>query len=1164
MDRRRLKLCVDVLLVLVAALMGLAANYATSRTDHVPWVLRVLRDWSLPLLGLAVLLLVAGQVWLHLLDRPAPARPAWDSSQPPYPGLEAFTEDDAGVFFGRDREIAELVARLHPVSAVAAARRCVAVIGPSGSGKSSLVRAGLLPALAARRERWAVVPPFAPGTDPVAGLASGLAAVRPLRESHTVRGGRTAPVLLVVDQLEELLTLAGEHEREAFLERVAEALEADPHLWVVVTLRSDFLTEFLETGHAALAQQPVLIGALGRTELFEVIEKPGERAGLAFPPALVARMVDDTGGGDALPLLAYTLQALFLRARDRGAVTEDDYGQLGGVAGALSDQADRIHAELRAADAGAPVLPTLLKFVSLEHGEPTRRRVARADLAPGERAVAEAFVAGRLLTGDGDVLDVAHEALFRRWAPLREAVAAGEETLRRRTELERAARDWANAGWRDAYLFSGERLAVARRWVDEAPDAFAGVQLVVDFLDISVQHDSAALERMADAVARRAIEVAPRDPELAVLAALAAVEECAPTSVAQQALHAALNVAHRRAVFRGHEQDVNCVAWSPDGTRLATASDDGTVRVWDPEGRAEPVVLTRAGGGERVQAVAWAPDGERIAAGSRDRTITVWDVGTRAELGVCVGHDAPVASVSWARDGVRLVSAATDHVARLWDTGTYAGTAVPVERGRLGWNVAWSPDGRQIAASSAEGAVVLWRPRDQAVRHLADGGGAVMALAWSPGGDRLASVSEDRKTRVWDVRRWSRVGILEPAHCFTTLEPLSCVTWSTDGDRIAVGDDRTLRVWTLETREELALVGHADSVNSVSWQGDRIASVSRDRTLALWDLHAPGGQLQTLRGHEGSVVSVDWSPSGTHLVTGGVDGTVNVWDVAEGRVSATTHTGQVGGAVFSPDGTRIAVADHSGHAFLWHPPAVTALAFLDGHREAVTSLAWSPDGTRLATTSRDGTSRVWDASDGRELMTLITGRYWLGGAAWSPDSRYLATSLTDKAFRVWDVEQGTAVATLEGHTDYVWRMAWSPDGRRVATGSRDRTVRLWDPFDGTELRTMTGHTDRVQGIGWSPDGTRLATASWDRTVRLWDPAEGRELAVVGVHDDQVNDLVWSPDGSRLATVSRDRTLRIWNPTTDLNPLLERARSRVFRDLTDEERRSLLLPARRRT
>ncbi|MFP8944952.1 AAA family ATPase [Streptomyces fenghuangensis] len=413
-----MKLVLDVLLLLLGALLGMAANYATSRTDQVPWPLRLLRDWSVPLVVVTLLLLVAGQVWLHFLERPVAITRTWNSSQPPYPGLEAFTEEDAGVFFGRDREIRDLVGRLNP-SAPARAHRFVTVIGPSGSGKSSLVRAGLLPALGRRRGRWVIAPPFTPGADPLVGFASSLAAVLPgttvervrtelaqgpagvrrcLDRLRTARGGRAAPVLLVVDQLEELLTLTGARDRDAFLSLIDESLAADPRLWVVATLRSDFLTDFLGTGHAALIHRPTLVGVLGRTELFEVIEKPAERAGLSFAPGVVARMVDDTGGGDALPLLAYILQELFLRAGSGGTVTEDDYRRLGSVAGALSEQADRITAELRTADADAPVLSTLLKFVTMEHGEPTRRRVHRDDLTPEERAVTDAFVTGRLLT----------------------------------------------------------------------------------------------------------------------------------------------------------------------------------------------------------------------------------------------------------------------------------------------------------------------------------------------------------------------------------------------------------------------------------------------------------------------------------------------------------------------------------------------------------------------------------------------------------------------------------------------------------------------------------------------------------------------------------------------------------------------------------------------
>ncbi|HEY3478082.1 MAG TPA: ATP-binding protein, partial [Streptomyces sp.] len=535
MDRRPLKLVVDVLLMVIGTLLGMATNYATGRTDHVPLPLRLLRDWSVPLIGVALVLLVAGQIALHLLDRPAPVRRIWDRAQPPYPGLEAFTEDDAAVFFGRDREIAELVGRLHP-AAPRRAQRFVTVVGPSGSGKSSLVRAGLLPALGRRRGRWAVATPFSPGADPVGTLRRRLTRLPDER-----------PALIVIDQLEELLTLSGPEERDAFLTAVREALRHDPGLWMAATLRSDFLTGFLESGFAELVREPTLVGMLARDALYEVIEKPAEQAGLTFAPGVAGRMVDDCGGGDAQPLLAYTLQELYLRAGGAGGtVTEETYRALGGVAGALSERADQIAAEL----ADTAVIPTLLQFVTVDGNEATRRRVRRGDLAPREQEVADAFVAGRLLTSDGGVLAVAHEALFRQWAPLRQAVVARSEDLRRRTELERWAQDWDRAEHEDAYLLTGERLSVARQWLAEPARALGTTPLVEDFVDRSLRADRAARERAADAVALRALESVDSEPQPAVLAALAAVEECAATPGAVQALHTTLGASRLRAVLR--------------------------------------------------------------------------------------------------------------------------------------------------------------------------------------------------------------------------------------------------------------------------------------------------------------------------------------------------------------------------------------------------------------------------------------------------------------------------------------------------------------------------------------------------------------------------------------------------------------------------------------
>ncbi|MFG2823286.1 AAA family ATPase [Kitasatospora sp. NPDC048365] len=1148
MERRPIKLVVDVLLMLIGTLLGMATNYATGRTDHVPLPLRLLRDWSVPLIGVALVLLVGGQIALHLLDRPSPVRRIWDRAQPPYPGLEAFTADDAAVFFGRDREIADLVGRLHP-AAPRRAQRFVTVVGPSGSGKSSLVRAGLLPALARRRGRWSVAAPFSPGVGPVGTLQRRLAQLPSER-----------PALLVIDQLEELLTLSGPEERNAFLAAVREALRRDPRLWMVATLRSDFLTGFLESGFAELVREPTIVGTLARDALYEVIEKPAEQAGLTFAPGVVARMVDDCGGGDALPLLAYTLQELYLRAGGSGGtVTEETYRALGGVAGALSERADRIAAEL----ADAPVIPTLLRFVTVDGNEATRRRVRRGDLAPQEQEVADAFVAGRLLTSDGGVMDVAHEALFRQWAPLRQAVVARTEDLRRRTELERWVQDWERAERQDSYLLTGERLSVVRRWLAQSARTVGATPLVEEFVDRSLRADRATMERAADAVAVRALENLATEPGSAVLAALAAVEECAATPGAVQALHTALGASRLRAVLRGFERGASAVAWSPDARLLAVSSDDGTVRVWRPEGDDQPVVLE--GDGAWMQAVVWAPDGLRLAVGCRDSTVRVWSTRTWAELAV-LRHTAAtgdreegVGGVAWSSDGTRLASVGSDCAVRIWDTDTYTECAVLRGHERTVWSVTWSPDGEHLASGGEDGTVRVWASATAAVvTVLTDHQSNIESVRWSPDGRRLASASGDRTVRIWDTVEWETQRTLE------NPEVINSLAWSPDGTRLAGGDaNRTAHVWSLDgTGGDVRLTDHTDTVYGVSWSpdGKRLATASRDRTAAVWDVTE---STDVFGGQTDAVLHVAWAPDGTCIASACQDGSVRIRDIATGRTTRLRRGGEVSAVAWAPDGTRLVTALRDGAAVVWRADGSGDDIVLNGHAGELSYATWSPDGTRIATASRDGTARIWDAATGATVHILRGHADWIGGTAWSPEGRYLATSSTDRTAIVWDTTVGTPVTTLHGHLDYVWRVHWSPDGRRLITGSRDHTIRLWDPFRGTELAVMTGHEGAVQDVAWSPDGTCIASASRDRTVRLWHPDTATQVAVLGVHADWSNSLAWHPDSTRLATASRDRTVRIWTLAGhDVDGLLRRAHKRVFRELSTEERRAFLLPDRR--
>ncbi|GGQ82952.1 hypothetical protein GCM10010166_61420 [Couchioplanes caeruleus subsp. azureus] len=1213
--RRRPRLLIEILILLAAAALSLTTNYLSNQAQ-VPTVFRLLRGQalvaSLALVAVVVLLVV----WRFRVEA-APDLPI-RAGRSPFPGLEAFGADDAAVFFGRDEEIGTLLERLN-APAREPASRVIAIAGPSGVGKSSLVHAGVVARLRNGRRGWLVAPTVFPGEQPTASLAAAITATHPCgpavggsaaeQSHHALQALRLRPdsarrnVLVVVDQAEELYTLAGLREREHFLSVLEELLSVDRHLWVVLIMRSEFLTELLSGRFAHLCRNLVTVGALPRPALIEVVRRPAETSGLRFEPAtLPERIADDAGSGLALPLLAYTMQQLCAQAGGSGVLTLTGYQALGGVVGVLARRADGVAADLRQADDTMPVLPTLLKFVALTDSEPTRRRVRRAALDTAESAVVEGFLAARLLSSDGGradpgaTLEVAHEALFRYWPPLRQEIEARRDALRWRSDLERWAADWRGSGRDPAYLLHGERLRTALTWRDSLPELTDEMPEVAEFLEHSRHADHATMELLSETIARQALAEVNIDPEYAIRLALAAFEDCRPTRPAYNALVAALVACRVRHIMTGHDERIWSLDWSPDGRYLATASLDRTARVWDIATGREVSVLR--GHADRVRTVAWSPDGRRLVTGSEDGSAGTWEPKDGAQLHRLTGHDAAVWGVAWAPDSRRVATASADGTARVWNADT--GSVVRVLRAhedRL-WNVAWSPDGTRLATSSADGTVRIWNADNSAdppmvCRH----DDMAWGLAWSPDGRHLVTGSQDRTARIWDAASGDELAVLRGHQDWVWT-----VAFSPDGTRIATAsEDRTARIWDAASGDELAVLrGHQDWVWTVAFSpdGTRIATASGDRSARIWEA-SNGSELTALRGHTDRLRKAAWSPDGRHIATASEDRTARIWDT-EGDFELGVlrgHTDRVRAVAWSPDGARMATGAEDRTVRLWDAARAEQLVVLDGHTDRVRGVAWSPDGTWIVTASEDRTVRLWRGGveqkilhceselwavdwspDGTRIAagcTDHTVRLWdaaeyvetgvlrghdheVRAVAWSPDGRRLVSSAEDHTARIWHPDRGKVIV-LTGHTDMVNSVSWSPDGQYVVTGSGDHTARIWAADSGQEQAVLRGHLGGVWATAWSPDNRGIATSSDDLAIYLWDPADPRQPRTIGVVTATATSIAFSPDSQSLATASDDRTVTVWATTTDIGHLVAMARRRARQPLSDAERHKLMLP-----